>query len=259
MSGTDVNNYAFIDGNYLRRAYEDTMRMMFADVSDRNIDFTTVKTLLQASKVFYYDAVDKDALDAKDRRDRLDAISSLEGFHVREGTITQRKDKKTQKQVDVQLAVEALTHAFHRNVWHISLVAGDLDFKPLVNALVNQGVHVHVFYEPRSAARALYRAADVAAPLRLGTFWKWSTHEYQEAHPCPRSVENSVEVGEILLKTSLWDGREVKFWSVPSRGEFLIFAPAHGHRQSLVVRFNDQAKLEKYFDLMYGPVTWTAA
>ena len=73
----DIHNYAFIDGNYLRRAYEDTMRKCFADVSGSNINHLAIKTSLSASKVFYYDSVDDDKDDAETRKTSLAAISAL--------------------------------------------------------------------------------------------------------------------------------------------------------------------------------------
>jgi len=182
-----TQNYAFIDANYLRRAYEDSMRRLLADASWVNIDFVSIKRSLNASKVFYYDAVDEDAADVTERVTRLDAIAALDGFHVRQGTIS---PKKTQKQVDVQLAVDALLHAFNKNIWHASLIAGDLYFKPLVDALINLGVHVHVFYDPHSAAKRLHRVADIGVPVTLKTFWDWSAVEYQEIHTVPRITRN---------------------------------------------------------------------
>jgi uncharacterized LabA/DUF88 family protein len=124
----DLSNYIFIDGNYLRRAYEDSMRTFFADVSLDHLAFPVMVRELGASKAFYYDVVDMDAPDSEKRREFLDRLNSYDGFHVREGSLG--RDKKKQKQVDIALAVECLTHAFHKNVWHVNLLTGDLDFKP---------------------------------------------------------------------------------------------------------------------------------
>ena len=110
-----VQNYAFIDGNYMRRAYEDTLRQILPEADHGNLDYGRLKMHVGASKVFFYDAVDDSASNAGDRREHLERIRSLEGFHVREGTLS--SDKKRQKQVDVQLAVDCLTHAFNKNFW----------------------------------------------------------------------------------------------------------------------------------------------
>lgn len=249
-----LQNYVFIDGNYLRRAYEDTMRQFFPDADHRNIDFIALKNAVGAAKAFFYDSVDDDAPDAAARREHLEQIRSLDGFHVREGTVT--RDKKRQKQVDVQLAVECLTHAFNKNVWHVTLVAGDLDFKPLVDALINLGVHVHVYYEPKSGARRLYRAADVAAPITLKSFWDWSLPGFQRTHQIPRATSNASHTGEIMLRQGTWKSRSVRLWEDKTHGEHTIYVEPTGDAKSLEVRFNDVVRLEQYFGLMYGSVEW---
>jgi uncharacterized LabA/DUF88 family protein len=257
---TNLSNYLFIDGNYLRRAYEDAMRQIFpdADVNARNINFVGLKQMSQASKVFYYDSVDEDAADATERRAFLDSLNSLDGFHIREGTLS--RDKKRQKQVDVALAVECLTHAFQKNVWHVTLLAGDLDFKPLVDALVHAGVHVHVMYEQRSAARRLYRAADVARPLNLRDFWGLSGDEFLKKYPAVNEAANDDNhMGTHLIKEGEWNGRPVQLWKRTDDGTFKIFAPRQAAFPPLRVTMFDRDRLEKYFDLAYGSVTWSTA
>ena len=77
---------------------------------------------------------DEDAADfairEKAQRDEFNSIRSLAGFHVIEGTLS----AKRQKEVDVALAVDMLTHAFNHNMGWAHLIAGDLDFRPLVQA-----------------------------------------------------------------------------------------------------------------------------
>ena len=55
MSAPGLGNYLFIDGNYLRRAYEDTMRQLFpgAAVDFGAFNFAGLKQIAQASKSFY--------------------------------------------------------------------------------------------------------------------------------------------------------------------------------------------------------------
>jgi uncharacterized LabA/DUF88 family protein len=249
-----IQNYVFIDGAYLRRAYEDSMRQFFDNVDPRNLEFSAIKNSAGASKAFYYDCVDDNAPDAEDRRKHLEAISALDGFHVREGTLS--GDRKRQKQVDIQLAVECLTHAFHKNVWHVSLIAGDLDFKPLVDALIDLGVHVHVFYEPKSAARKLYRAADVAVPVDLTQFWNWSSPAYQAAQPIPSEVANTPPTGDFLLRKGSWRDRAVELYEHRSKGLHLIYVHPKDREYSREVSFRDRERLERYFNLKYGSISW---
>jgi uncharacterized LabA/DUF88 family protein len=259
MTARGLGNYLFIDGNYLRRAYEDTMRQLFpqADVNQRNIHFPEIKRLTNASKVFYYDAVDEDASDKDDRRAFLDHLNALDGFHIREGTLS--RDKKRQKQVDVALAVECLTHAFNKNIWHVTLLAGDLDFKPLVDALINGGIHVHVMYEPKSGNRRLYRAADVGQPIRLIDFWGWSIEGgFNAKYPPPTvAMNDDNHQGTHLVKQGSWNGRTIQFWRNQDEGSFRMFAPREAHNPPFRVALSDAQRLEKYFELAYGSVEWT--
>lgn len=258
MAAPGLGNYLFIDGNYLRRAYEDTMRQIFPAnaVSQRTLNFPTIKKAAQASKVFYYDTVDGDKADADDRRQFIEFLNGLDGFHIREGTVSTREKK--QKQVDVALAVECLTHAFHKNVWHVSLLAGDLDFKPLVDALVNLGIHVHVFYERKSGNRKLYRAADVGVPITLRTFWEWSTADFRAANPCPVVTINTELSSAQQQKKGegTWKGRTIGLYEHAITNAWVIYCPARPRDDSLHVTFSNKETLLKYFDIDFGDVTW---
>lgn len=257
----DLGNYLFIDGNYLRRAYEDTMRMFFQNVSADNVDLESIKNSLGASKAFFYDSVDIDAPDADRRREYLEHIRSLDGFHVREGTISRAK-RKQQKQVDVRVAVECLTHAFRKNVWHVSLLVGDLDFKPLVDALIDLGIHVHVVYEPKSGARPLYRAADVARPITLDQFWQWSSHQYRVDHPAPVDttiITTDHPPGTVTLDyQGEWRGRQIRLYGTANHDLWVLWLMPHGDKRPLILRYPDKDRLLKYFILNFGgEVTWT--
>lgn len=255
----DVRDYAFIDGNYLRLAYETAMGTFFRDVAYRNVDFRRVRDSLNASKVFYYDSIDEDAPDAADRLAHVEEISALDGFHVRLGSIRgSSKRRRRQKKVDVQLAVDALTHAFNKNCWHASLLAGDLDFEPLVAALIQQGVHVHVWHEPSSAARDLYRAADVSAPLGIDQFWTWSAPAYQAAQPKPGRSSGHDHKGEFILRTGTWQDKRIELYEVRSAGSFVLLARGAGYTSSFSIVFHDAERLEQYFGLVHGPIAWEA-
>jgi uncharacterized LabA/DUF88 family protein len=253
----DIQNYLFIDGNYLARAYEAAMRTFFPNASYIDLDLTKLKAAVSASKVFFYDAIDEDLPDAAERRTRLEAISSLDGFHVREGSVSKRKKRKQQKQVDVRLAVECLTHAFNKNFWHVTLVAGDLDFKPLVDALVNLGIHVHVYYEKSSGNRVLFRAADAGQLMTLEDFWNWSCDDFRATNPLP-SVRDNVTPSGNQIRTGTWSGRTIHLFELvpPSQHYFAIWVGSHGKSKQFRVAHPDRARLEEYFALRFGTIEW---
>lgn len=270
----DIQNYVFIDGNYLRRAYEDEMRKFFPSesVDAAALDLDHIKNTLGASKAFYYDAVDE-LLDASgqfpDRKtgrvtaterqhDLLDRISSLDGFHVRKGSIT--GSKRTQKQVDVQLAVDALVHAFNKNMWHVSLITGDLDFKPLVDALVNLGIHVHLYYDRASASRTLYQAADVAVPMTIRTYWSWSHRQFKRAHRIPEEMPCGTDNGHppnvhTLDGRGRWHDREVRAYTMQDpKDYFLLFVGEHSGwgDPGFAWQHHSWSEMETFFGLVHG-------
>src|SRR5438034_7057504 len=177
-----VTRYLFIDGAYLAEVYKKLMQAFWN--IDGEINFMALKGIGSANKVFYYDCVDdvvrphetREQLDARvqAKEDFLNRIRELPGFHVQEGRIAGAR-RRRQKQVDVQLTVDMLMHAVHRNMTHATLLAGDRDFLPLIEALEGLGTHVTVMYESTSGARALHHAADVVVRINntdvyLGTY-----------------------------------------------------------------------------------------
>jgi uncharacterized LabA/DUF88 family protein len=251
----DIRNYLFIDGNYLRRAYLDTMRKLFSSVHFSNIELMEIKKSVDASKAFYYDAIDEDADDAQLRKAYLDEIRGLDGFHVRQGDVTGKKEKKRQKRVDVQLAVECLMHAYNKTIWHASLLAGDLDFEPLVTHLVNVGVHVHVYYEQRSGARGLRDAADVAVPIKVSQFWRWSALEFRAANPLPKKQNGFETPPYVVIKNGRLKSLSIALMEDTRTGTFAVEAR---NNDRFVFGYADKNRdhLLTFVELEHGRPEW---
>jgi hypothetical protein len=111
--------YLFIDGAYLREAYDDVMRRFYGLVPTFN--WTNVGVIFgRPARTYYYDAIDRNQVasetsEDRDRRvreaDHLHTyLNGLSNWHVREGFVSRgrRARRRTQKAVDVQLAVDAL-------------------------------------------------------------------------------------------------------------------------------------------------------
>ena len=164
------DNYLFIDGAYLREVYADLFNPLFGDVYQ--VDFRQMMTDFNARRAYLYDCPDEEKkgteTDAEfDKRlqqqlDQFDAIERVTGVHVRLGRLTPRKPKKErqQKEVDVLLAVDMLTHAFSGNMDQAILLAGDVDFRPVVESVVRTGTLVKIAYESRSISKDLRKASD---------------------------------------------------------------------------------------------------
>ena len=92
-----MSAYLFVDGHYLRKAFEKTMEAFFGEVPA--IEYRQLISLgASHSRVFYYDAVDYEARDKETPNDTSARVServalhrhinSIPNFHVREGYVS---------------------------------------------------------------------------------------------------------------------------------------------------------------------------
>lgn len=183
--------YAFIDNAYLRKQYDETMARVLgvAELAPKPL------YLGSPNRTFVYDCMDvpRDS-DTKENYERrttaqssyFDGLRALPGHHLRLGTLTTGRHPR-QKQVDVHLAVDMLMHAHNRNMERAVLVAGDQDFKPVVDALVLMGVYVVVCASKRTVSRVLRQAADEFWPLEFPALYDLSSDRFQQAYPQPQA------------------------------------------------------------------------
>jgi uncharacterized LabA/DUF88 family protein len=263
MAGT----YLFIDGNYLDQAYKSLIEPFFGKPGE--LDFMAVRGHFSATRVYYYNSYDTrpragetpEQTEARIEglKQRFDAINAVSCYHVQLGTVAgAKKRNRRQKQVDVWLAVDALLHAINKNMAAVTLLAGDLDFKPLVKALVQLGIFTTVAYERRSAAKDLYRAADQAQEFTLRQAWEWSTKEFREANPLPHvSTSGPAPAGvDRVVNTGIWNGRQVRLFKRDADSHYFLYVSAVGKEHSMTVACSDLALLEKYFKDTYGNYVW---
>lgn len=146
--------YLFIDGGCLKKILETLSKELFGGIE---IELDYAKLARDFQKVFYHDClpVKKPGDDEESYRSKrqiknnlFNKLKSINGFHVYEGTARLRDKKKTQeqKEIDIMIAVDMLTHSFHKNMDEATLLTGDLDFKPLIDALVLNGMYVSLWY-----------------------------------------------------------------------------------------------------------------
>jgi uncharacterized LabA/DUF88 family protein len=258
--------YAFIDGAYFREVTSELIQKMFgveAEIDYRSLFMSFRSYGSPLRRAFYYDCLDdiqKNGESTRDFETRVQAqraafglIQSTEGFHVRLGSLSGKGNRKRQKKVDVLLAVEALDHAFRKNMAQVCLITGDLDFSPLVESLVKLGTYVKVMYEPRSAARELYAAADVAYPIRLMDVYNWSSADFRQKHPIPGGLACGARPAGVVLKSGTAQNKLVELYE--QNGMCHIYAPLWD-QYSLELNFRDRVLLERYFEMMYAPIEW---
>lgn len=162
--------YLFVDGGYLDEVLESFGRR-FLNGATPAPDY--LKFSSEFTKVFYYHSPPES--DEQKYLARMDQLSELGGWHVIHGVTRRTPKKKTQqqKEVDVQLAVDLLSHTFRRNMDSVTLLTGDLDFRPAVEAVVRDGMFLTLWSDRRTTASELRQAADATRPLD-----PWCLSEY---------------------------------------------------------------------------------
>lgn len=172
-SGPKEIRYLFVDGASLHGRIENISKRFFGG-QRFDVDFAKLKGRAIADKVFYYDAIPVQRLGEAEeayrartqaQRDRHERAAKVDGIHVYEGDARLRRKKLEQKGVDVMIAVDMLSHTFRRNMHKATLLTGDADFKPLVDALVREGMDVQLWYPVGETAQELLDAADSRAML----------------------------------------------------------------------------------------------
>lgn len=253
--------YLFIDGGYLRDKYKKAISEWFNnDVVDlRNIDFSAVKIHFKAKKVFYYDCLDKiKNKDEKDedfetrkskQEDDFNQIRSLEGYHVKLGSLVGTPNNKRQKEVDVLLTVDMMNHTIRNNMTNAVLIAGDRDFKPVVESLVSMGMYVKIASDPRSTSSELRYAADDYIPLSFDNYYSWSSQELRNKYPIPRTDQDRARPSDAnFLKQGKVDGYKAELFQKDS--EFILFFEKKiSNGYPLKLSSNSQERLELYYSL----------
>ena len=165
-TGPKEIEYLFIDGSYLSATIGKLSKEFY---SGRTIPIDFQKLAGGHTKSFYYDCIkprrkkesEKDFLKREeDQQEQFNAIRMINGYHVYEGVTKGKVGQQRQKQVDVKIAVDMLSHSHRRNMHKATLLTGDLDFKPLVEALIDDGMYVTLWYDPSSTSKELMYTVD---------------------------------------------------------------------------------------------------
>ena len=186
--------YLFIDGGYVREALSAFGAEWFGQ-PDLPIDYSLFQGHVGAQKVFYYDCLppktkDEQPADYAARiaphEERFRKLRMLPGWHVPEGVVKrQGRRGPTQKEVDILIAVDMLTHTHRRNMERLHLIAGDQDFRPVVDAVVREGMYVHLWYERETGSQELLEAADATHMLDPYEMLSKTTPEFRHFHTLP--------------------------------------------------------------------------
>jgi uncharacterized LabA/DUF88 family protein len=251
--------YLFVDGACLRELLESFSMEYF---NGDKIDFSYSKLSCGFHKVFYYDALPykKDEENESDYEIRIkpnidlfNVLSLLNNFHVYEGTTRKRRKGVEQKKVDIMIAVDMLNHSFRKNMNRATLLTGDLDFKPLIDALVDNGMFIDLLYPVNKTNTELIQAADSSQELNLEWIYEYSSGIFKKHHYIP---SKNIVVGGIpfnskkiedVINTSGVKGELFKY---NDRDQFILTYLYEPNNDSSFVHlsFNKSEKLIKYFN-----------
>ena len=171
--------YLFVDGQCLQHAIRDIEQDL-----DVSINFSYKKLGAGFKRVFYYDCLPRQKKDESEQdylerikpiQTRHDHLRSLPGFHVFEGEVRRSSiSKRTeQKKVDTMIAVDMLMHSFRQNMDSATLITNDLDFKPVLDALVQIGMYVMLWHRTSNIVSELTHSADHSLPLTYEFMKDW--------------------------------------------------------------------------------------
>lgn len=176
-------------------------------------------------KIFYYDAfpVREDGeeeakynLRVAPIRELHEKLAALDRFRVYEGDArTRRGAGRQQKKVDVMIAVDMLIHTIRRNMEEASLLASDVDFKPLLDALVTEGMFVTLIYNPKSTNRELLASADARVPMTDRQIYNWLDDVSKTRVPFPSVSGHSHQ-------PNFHEGETMVVWSDERHGEVAL-------------------------------------
>lgn len=263
--------YVFIDGEYLRHRHREEMSRFFG--VEGELELSPIMQQTKATRVYFYDAVDYAQRVGEDgaawekrvlvREQFLASVAALNGFLVRPGSVRRGK-KREQKEVDVLLAVDMMEHVLNGSMSKAILIAGDVDFRPVVEALVRHGVTVHVWYHSGSFAQELPGAADFGHEIKFRQLHSWNTEAFKKMHRVPYEESRAGDSwGELVKIGSLYPrySSRVALYKLPPGAakpdKFFLWINVE-QWEKLMVSDTDLDLIERYVATQYAPIQWEA-
>jgi uncharacterized LabA/DUF88 family protein len=171
--GDENMKYVYIDGGSLEVA----ITKFSNDLAVENVPFDYLKFIneLGADRAFYYSSLpakreNESIAEYEKRRSSKDEFFSrlnrVPRLHVRTGTSRWAKKRgQSQKAVDVLLAVDAMSHAHSHADHRFAIVTSDLDFQPLLNALLQMPVSTTIYCRANDTNVELLESSDFAIKI----------------------------------------------------------------------------------------------
>lgn len=260
----EPNGYLFIDSRHLIKYYTESVSRWFGEPPE--VDFSAVLEAFNASKGFYYDCVDdlrrvgesdaqyQDRL--RPQHARLNAIrEEARGLHIRLGVLKGAEGRRRQKEVDVLIAVDMLTHAAQRNMSHAALIAGDQDLKPAVESLVSLGVYVEVAADAGHVSQELTWAASAYRKLTFREYFSWTKMRLRGKYPLPHRIDD-VPATKPHIFSGAAPGHAIKVFKLEHYDSFRMDILADGDPDTRMFRHDDADRLKLYAEILLGKIDW---
>ncbi|WP_211474920.1 NYN domain-containing protein [Collimonas humicola] len=259
--------YLFIDAAYLNQRLESFGQKWFGVTADANYPAIGAGF----TKTFYYDCLpsktDSETEAEFEKRKHIkeihfDKLRSLPGWHVSEGLAKWRKKKgSSQKEVDILITVDMLTHTYRKNMHRLAFIAGDQDFRPLLEAVVRDGMYVELWYESTSISTELKHTADATKELDFFTFYQYLDPVFQANNPIP-TRSNLFEAHPsdgILLEKGISNGEQVAQLFKSSSSDLLtiVQTKTNGNAHHLHMSLKGKIDfLKKVYSAHYDACEW---
>ncbi len=250
--------YLFVDGAYLKKCLERFSKDFFDGVMP-SINYSSLFSGYR--KVFYYDCLppkrpEYTTEDYEVAVDQMEGffcqLRSLPGVHVYEGFIKGER-RPRQKGVDVAIAVDMLTHSYKKNMDKATLLAGDLDFLPLVEALVKDGMYVNLWYCDFSVAKDLVFAADEGCLFTIDTYLYHLDRSSPHYIEKPEENNKTIDDMAITLKNGHFPYGLCKLKQLGSR---YLFTWNERNGSESCLEHSDPSFLEKYATFRFKSLCW---
>jgi hypothetical protein len=147
-----------------------------------------------------------------------------------------------------------MSHAARKNMDEAALVAGDMDFTPVVESLVDLGLTVTVRADKLTIAKELAAAADTFTEIRIRDYHSWSSMALQRKFPLPDVVGNNNRPDATVLKKGRLGNNDCTLY--PAHPNHIIYVEGFQNGYSLWVTFDDLERLERFCEIEYGKLEW---
>ncbi|HVO68660.1 MAG TPA: NYN domain-containing protein [Aggregatilineaceae bacterium] len=249
-------HYLFIDGGCLRDTLAKAADKWFAGCS---IDVDYEQLTRGFTKTFYYDCLPPQKRDERkadyDKRiqpnlDFFNHLRGLRGVHVFVGDTRHRRGQPIQKQVDVKIAVDMLTFSSRRIMHQSTLLTGDLDFKPLLDALVADGTFVNLWYPRGTTNLELVYAADASRPLDIRVIYEFTSRQFRDKFSIPDAYGREGKgISDYRLEGTWRSGSEAEVEVCRGSDSYLLVFPDKANPGYFThVKFGDLELLKAYVE-----------